>query len=108
MRSGTAFAIAASLAGLMLAGCATTATPGTPSSSQIFLDGQTVVIAPLTAGTWTARAPAPSKALPQTRASTAHLREAIEAASGCKVTDSDYSSDGRQFDAQLSCSGKDQ
>ncbi len=100
--------MATALAGMLLVGCAGTATPGLSRSSQLLLEGQTVVISPLTAGTWTARTQDPKKTLPQNRAGAVRLREAIEAASGCKVTDSDYSSDGQQFDAQLSCGGKDQ
>ncbi len=84
-----------------LTGCEGTA-PETGDRT-LLIDGITVIVAPLTAGTWTARTQDRTRALPQTIDGTALLRRAIEGASGCRVTDSDYAEGGRQFDAQLDC-----
>lgn len=72
---------------------------------KVSVNGQTHLLTQITDSTWTARR-AGSAPLPFTPASTAALRLAVEQASGCKVTDSDYSGQGRQFDAQVDCGSK--
>ncbi|WP_341904515.1 hypothetical protein [Polaromonas sp. YR568] len=84
-----------------MTGCASS-TPEAGARTLV-IDGITVIVAPLTAGTWTARTQDRATVLPQTTDGTALLRRAIEGASGCRVTDSDYAEGGRQFDAQLDC-----
>ena len=64
------------------------------------------VLTPLTAAPWTATASRPAGSLPTDAASQKLLRQAIEKASGCKVTDSDFSRDNRQFDAQVDCDSR--
>lgn len=64
------------------------------------------VLTPLTAATWTATVSGPARPLQTDPVSQALLRQAIEKASGCKVTDSDFSRDNRQFDAQVDCDGR--
>ena len=87
--------------------CACTASPfaGDAAAQQVSLGGKTYLISQLTAGTWTATLAGPLKPMAQDAASKAALLAAIEKASGCKVTDSDYSRQGMQLDAQVDCGG---
>lgn len=78
---------------------------GDPAVHKVSVSGESYSISQLTASTWTATAAGSSKVLAKTAAGAAGLRQAIEKASGCKVTDSDYSRDGSQFDAQVDCGG---
>lgn len=64
-----------------------------------------VIINQLTASTWTATAAEPGKPLAGASANRVALQRAIEAQSGCKVSDSDFSRQGMQFDAQVECEG---
>jgi hypothetical protein len=86
-----------------LSGCTLTSLRNEPIARQVQVGGQSYVLKQLTDSTWTASAAAGLTALPATSASTAALRQAVETTSGCKVTDSDYSRQGQQFDAQVSC-----
>ena len=74
-----------------------------PDVHKITLNGEIYSLTQLTASTWTVTASGPSKTLNQGVGLTEGLRQAIEKTSGCKVTDSDYSQAGRQFDAQVDC-----
>jgi hypothetical protein len=89
-----------------MAGCAGPGA-GEPPTHPVSVEGQTYLISQLTAGTWTAIAPAPAggNAIYSPSARSALLR-AIELRSGCKVTDADYSRDGKQLDAQVDCAGR--
>jgi hypothetical protein len=93
-------------AALCMAGCAGTGAAD-PPSHPVNVEGQTYLISQLTAGTWTAVAPAPASgnAISSPSARSALLR-AIELRSGCKVTDADYSRNGKQLDAQVDCAGR--
>ena len=80
--------------------------------SAVVVDGQSYDIGQLTESTWTAISKAGSGTTATTattnatNASSAHrsaVVQAIERASGCRVTDSDYSLQGRQLDAQVDC-----
>jgi hypothetical protein len=93
-------AIAASIS---LAACAAA---GDPPSHRVSVDGQTYLISQLTAGTWTATAPGAAKEVAGSPAGRAALLQAIEQRSGCKVTDSDYSRNGTQLDAQVDCASR--
>lgn len=84
-----------------LLGCASPASDTGATTHAV--DGVVIVIAPLTAGTWTARPKDSIGTLPRSSAATLQLRRAIETASSCRITDSDYSEGGRQFDAQVDC-----
>jgi hypothetical protein len=67
------------------------------------LDGKSFRVRQITEGTWTASATGSEKILAQTPTAESSFRHAIEMVSGCRVTDSDYSGHGTQFDAQVSC-----
>jgi hypothetical protein len=82
--------------------------PATELSSRraVVVDGQLYDIGALTESTWTAIAP--PGAISPTNGTTHRLAvlQAIERASGCKVTDSDYQMEGQQIDAQLDCASR--
>ena len=74
-----------------------------PDRRVVLVDGQRYDIGRLTESTWTAIS-RPGASVPHSGA--AHrlaVLQAIEQASGCRVSDSDYSLEGRQLDAQLDC-----
>lgn len=88
---------------LCLGACAWMASP---AEYQVSVEGEPYVLSQLTAGTWTALSTGlttPSASKPSARAA---LLQAIERASGCKVTESDYSREGRQLDAQVDCGSR--
>jgi hypothetical protein len=77
-----------------------------PGKGAVVVDGQLYDIGRLTESTWTAIGP-PGASVPMNGA--AHrlaVLQAIERASGCKVTDSDYQLEGRQLDAQVDCASR--
>ena len=88
-----------------LSACAMLPPPGGPQAYKVSVNGETYVLSQLTASTWVATSAGIPKALLNTAAGQAGLRQAIEKTSGCTVTDSDYSREGRQFDAQVDCGG---
>lgn len=88
-----------------LSACAVVPAPGEPAALKVSVNGETYLLSQLTASTWTATSTGIPKALARTAAGQSGLRQAIEKASGCKVTDSDFSREGRQFDAQVDCGG---
>jgi hypothetical protein len=92
------------LASISLAACAATA--GDPPSHRVSVEGRTYLISQLTAGTWTATAPGAAKEVAGSPTGRAALLQAIEQRSGCKVTDSDYSRNGMQLDAQVDCASR--
>jgi hypothetical protein len=96
--------LAAACAGL--SACALLPRPNEPAAHKVSVNGETYVLKQITDSTWTANAPGGLTTLAATSAGTAALRQAVETLSGCKVTDSDYSRQGRQFDAQVLCGGK--
>ena len=74
-----------------------------PDRRVVLVDGQRYEIGRLTESTWTAISQ-PGARVPHSGA--AHrlaVLQAIERASGCRVSDSDYSLEGRQLNAQLDC-----
>ena len=76
---------------------------GDPVTYKVNVGGEILTLRQLTEGTWTANASDPNKVLAATEANTALFRKAVETTSGCKVTDSDFSRHGTQFDAQVDC-----
>ena len=88
-----------------LGACAILPSPSDPAAHKVLVSGETYWVSQLTASTWTATSTGVAKRLANTSAATSDLRQAIEKISGCKVTDSDYSREGRQFDAQVDCGG---
>ena len=103
MNHGFKFLLA--VASASLGACALMPLPNEPVAHKVSVNGETHLLTQITDSTWTARS-AVRKPLASTPASTAALRLAVEQASGCKVTDTDYSAQGRQFDAQVSCDSK--
>ena len=104
MRAGICLlAVAASIS---LSACASLAFPGDPPAYRLSIDGESFLLRQLTESTWTVSPAAPSTTLATTPETTAKLRQAVEKASGCQVSDSDYSLRGRQFDAQVDCPGR--
>lgn len=88
-----------------LAACAMLPAPDDPAAKPVSVNNQTYFIHQLTASTWTAstRATVSPMAGDSNKAA---LLQAIEKMSGCKVTDSDYSSSNRQLDAQVDCGSR--
>ena len=103
MKYGLKNLIVALCAGL--GACAIIPSPGDPAAHKVLVSGETYWVSQLTASTWTATSTGFAKRLGNTSAGTSDLRQAIEKISGCKVTDSDYSRESRQFDAQVDCGG---
>lgn len=87
----------------LVAACAPMHEPADAVGRTVNIAGEVFMIQQLTESTWTASTIRLIKPRQATPASTALLRQAIEKASGCKVTDSDFSLQGRQFDAQVDC-----
>lgn len=90
------------LATLCLASCALISPSGETVVRKVVVQGEVYNLSQLTAGTWVAILAGSPKAVNR-EASKAELLRAIEQTSGCKVTDSDYSHQGVQLDAQVDC-----
>lgn len=90
----------------LLGACSMVRMPGEPMPHKVSVNGEVFILRQLTESTWTANSTGILKPLPSTPVSTAMLQEAVEKTSGCKVTDSDFSRQGKQFDAQVDCGSK--
>jgi hypothetical protein len=77
--------------------------PAEPQAQSVSVEGRSYLLTPLTASTWTATTTAADRPIANSASGKAALLEAIEKTSGCKVTDSDFSRQGRQLDAQVDC-----
>lgn len=96
----------AGLASLGLCACAASGERRAPTPHQS-TSGESWTIKQLTASTWTATAAgAAGPAGADGAARKADLLNAIEKASGCRVTDSDFAGQGRQLDAQVVCGSR--
>ena len=85
-----------------LSGCAMPlATPG-PDRKTMEVNGASYSVGQLTSATWTAIPAGPPPHATDARQKNA-LVKAVETASGCKVTDSDFGATGTQFNAQVMC-----
>ncbi|MDB5868111.1 MAG: hypothetical protein JWP96_443 [Polaromonas sp.] len=93
-------------ASAVLCACSMIPLPGEPAAHKVSVDGDIYILKQLTESTWTANAGSSVQPLAATVASTAALRMVVEKTSGCKVTDSDYSRQGKQFDAQVDCASR--
>lgn len=91
---------------LLLMACA--AQPVQPPANGVTtrIGGDSYIIYQLTASTWTLTSTTPGKQLNAAEAEVPALVRAIEAQSGCKVSDKDFSRAGAQFDAQVECRGE--
>ncbi|NML87299.1 MAG: hypothetical protein HHJ19_17085 [Polaromonas sp.] len=90
------------LAYTALSSCALISSTSDPAA-RVTVGGEPFLISQLTESTWTASAAGIARPLPYNSANKTALLLAIEKISGCKVTDSDYSRQGMQFDAQVEC-----
>lgn len=90
----------------LLTACSAMRAPSDADALQVTVAGDVFIIQQLTESTWTASSSRFTKPVSAAPASVALLRQAIEKASGCKVTDSDFSLQGRQFDAQVDCASR--
>jgi hypothetical protein len=79
------------------------ASPADPQAQTVSVEGSSYLISPLTASTWTATTTVADRPVVNSASGKAALLQAIEKTSGCKVTDSDFSRQGRQLDAQVDC-----
>ncbi len=77
-----------------------------PDRRVVLVDGQRYDIGRLTESTWTAISQPGASVSNSGAAHRLAVLKAIERASGCSVSDSDYSLGGRQLDAQLDCGGR--
>lgn len=101
-------ALLLAVAGASLTACAPLSRPGNPAEApahRLSLGGESYLVRQITESTWTVTSTTRRAVLDSTAGASEALRQAVEIASGCKVTDSDYSSQGRQFDAQVECPG---
>ena len=96
------------VAGAGLTACASLGQPDdpvAPPAHRLSLGGESYLVRQITESTWTVTSTNRRAVFASTAGASEALRQAVEIASGCKVTDSDYSSQGRQFDAQVECPG---
>lgn len=77
-----------------------------PDRRVVLVDGQRYDIGRLTESTWTAISQPGANVPHRSAAHRLAVLQAIERASGCRVSDSDYSLEGRQLDAQLDCASR--
>lgn len=100
------FQLLLAIASAGLSACTLIPLPNEPVAQKISVNGEKYILKQITDSTWTANPEGSLKTMASTPASTAALRLAVKKTSGCKVTDSDYSRQGRQFDAQVDCDSK--
>ena len=91
---------------ICLSACALITAPGEPVARKVNVEGEPYLLSQLTASTWTATTPASAGPRVNNSANRVALLQAIEHTSGCKVTDSNYSRDGMQLDAQVDCGSR--
>lgn len=88
---------------LALCACSAYQAGGQSTQSKVRTSSGGAIISQLTAGTWIAVSQDATAPLPRSARDKAELINAITTVSGCKVTDSNYSRDGLQLDAQIEC-----
>jgi hypothetical protein len=88
---------------LALGACAMSAGMSQSTQHVVTPGGENYLISQLTAGTWTATSVGVARQLATGADSKASMLYAIEQTSGCKVTDSYYTRQGLQLDAQVDC-----
>lgn len=96
-------ASAALVMALGLAACSGRVNPQPAAVQQVHLDGLDYRVEQLTASTWTATTPA---GLSGHQPRPASLVQAVEKASGCKVTDNSFSQQGAVLSAQVDCGSR--
>lgn len=93
-------------ASVLLSACTLPSAPGEPVAHKVNVDGALYLLSQLTASTWTATTAGTARPLVTSLSHQAALLRAFEKTSGCKVTDSDYSRQDMQLDAQVDCGNK--
>ncbi len=96
----TTASLALVLAALGLAACSGLGEPQSGAPQIVELDGLKYRVEQITASTWTATPPV---ARPDLTSRAASLVQAIEKASGCKVTDSSFGPQDAVLSAQVDC-----
>ena len=89
-----------------LSACALTSPLTEPDAHRVSINSESYQINQLTASTWTASATGLTRPLTGDSSRRKALLQAIEKISGCQVTDSDYSRQGMQLDAQIDCGSR--
>ncbi|UUZ68427.1 hypothetical protein LP416_30560 [Polaromonas sp. P2-4] len=89
-----------------LSACALTSPLTEPDAHRVSINSESYLINQLTASTWTASATGLTRPLAGDSSNRKALLQAIEKISGCQVTDSDYSRQGMQLDAQIDCGSR--
>lgn len=89
-----------------LSACALNSPSAELDAHRVRVNGQAYLISQLTASTWTASPAGVAKPQAGDQSNREALLQAIEKISGCKVTDSDYSRQGMQLDAQIDCASR--
>lgn len=95
-----------SVVALSLSACVLGPLSHAPGRQSADAGGAAYVVTQLTASTWTLTKPGLRGLLPTSPEDQAALRVAIEKHTGCKVTDSNYASQGLQLDAQVDCANR--
>ncbi|MES2412685.1 MAG: hypothetical protein V4614_02705 [Pseudomonadota bacterium] len=90
---------------LLLAACANSGSQK-DASTTVDIAGGAYRVTQLTAGTFTVTTVSGKESINGNTPGRQALRSAVEKTSGCKVTDSDYSQQGLQFDAQVDCGSR--
>jgi hypothetical protein len=101
--AGTVVSLALLGMAMGLTACSGLVTPPTGASRHIEIDGLAYRVEQITASTWIATPPA-GRPAPASRS--ASLVQAIEKASGCKVTDSSFGQQGAVLNAQVDCGSR--
>ena len=91
---------------LSLNACALRPLSHPPGTQITYAGGAAYVITQLTASTWTLTMSDLRNLLPTSPEDQAAMRVAVEKHTGCKVTDSNYASQGLQLDAQVDCASR--
>ena len=91
---------------LCLVACAGKAALDAPLERTMRIGGDAYVISQITAVTWSAAGTRSTNELTEKSSSRLALLSEIERLSGCKVTNSDYSRQTKQLDAQVDCAGR--
>ena len=93
------------LSALALCACGANPVAQIYPQQKVQVGGDSYLISQITAGTWMAVAQDSGKPVPRSLVGRALLLNAIAKTSGCRVTDTNYSPDGLQLDAQVDCGG---
>jgi hypothetical protein len=91
---------------ICVSACAGKAVVTGPAERTLRIGGDAYVISQITASTWSATAARSASELTASSSGRLALLAEIERLSGCKVTNSDFSRQTGQLDAQVACAGQ--